>query len=251
MKRAFTLAEVLITLGIIGIVAAMTMPMLLANTREKEMVSKLKKAYTNVSQAFQRAIVENNTPNYWNLGEEGDPAGAISLQDKLSEYFMVSKDCQTDGGCWPNTEITKLDGTSIGLNLGTDTSFATFRIADGTLYAFRVLSADCDADLGDMGALKKVCAEMYVDVNGERNPNRMGYDVFKFYIVKNGIYPAGLSNDTTTSFEDECLRMGSGLGCAAWVIDRANMDYLHCSDIGWDGKASCKNIFNYNHSTGM
>jgi len=251
MKKAFTLSEVLITLGIIGIVAAMTMPMLLANSREKEMVSRLKKAYSNVSQAFQRTIVVNNTPNYWNLRQEGDPSGAISIQDKISEYFIVSKDCQANGGCWPNAEIIKLDGTSTGLNFGSDTSFATFRIADGTLYAFRVLSADCDADFGNMGALKKVCAEMYIDINGERRPNIMGYDVFKFYIVKNGIYPAGLSSDTETSFEEECLHKTSGLGCTAWVIDRANMDYLHCSDIGWSGKVSCKNIFNYNHSIGM
>ena len=43
----------------------------------------------------------------------------------------------------------------------------------------------------------------------------------------------------------------NGVGCAAWVILNENMDYLHCSDIGWGGKASCKNIFNYNHSMGM
>ena len=65
MKKGFTLAEVLITIGVIGIVAAMTLPMLLVNHREKEMVTRLKKVYTNISQAMQRAIVENGTPNYW------------------------------------------------------------------------------------------------------------------------------------------------------------------------------------------
>ena len=56
MKKGFTLAEVLITIGVIGIVAAMTLPMLLVNHREKEMVTRLKKVYTNISQAMQRAM---------------------------------------------------------------------------------------------------------------------------------------------------------------------------------------------------
>ena len=43
MKKAFTLAEVLITLGIIGVVAAMTMPSLIQNYKERETVSKVKK----------------------------------------------------------------------------------------------------------------------------------------------------------------------------------------------------------------
>lgn len=251
MKKGFTLAEVLITIGVIGIVAAMTLPMLLVNHREKEMVTRLKKAYTNISQAMQRAIVENGTPNYWELKAEGDSTGALSIQDKLSSYYIISKDCKTDGGCWPDANITKLDGTSIGLNFHNNPQYATFRIADGTLFAFRIVSPDCNLTVGTSGALSTVCAEMYVDTNGESNPNRMGYDVHKFYIVKNGIYPAGLVNDTVTPFETNCLNKTSGLGCAAWVIDRANMDYLHCSDIGWGGKASCKNIFNYNHSIGM
>lgn len=51
MKRAFTLAEVLITLGIIGVVAAMTIPTLIANTRGAQYRSRLKKAISTISQA--------------------------------------------------------------------------------------------------------------------------------------------------------------------------------------------------------
>lgn len=56
---------------------------------------------------------------------------------------------------------------------------------------------------------------------------------------------------TETSFDNECLQKTSGFGCTAWVIYNSNMDYMHCSDISWDGKTSCKNIFNYNYSTGI
>ena len=52
MKKAFTLAEVLITLGIIGIVAAMTLPSLIANYQKKVTVNRLKQAYSMINQAL-------------------------------------------------------------------------------------------------------------------------------------------------------------------------------------------------------
>lgn len=61
MKKGFTLAEVLITLGIIGVVAAMTMPSLIQNYRKKEATTRIKKFYSMMSQAvfFQQTITEN------------------------------------------------------------------------------------------------------------------------------------------------------------------------------------------------
>ena len=56
---AFTLAEVLITLGIIGVVAAMTMPVLIQNHQEKVTVTRLKKAYSILSQAYMSSSAEN------------------------------------------------------------------------------------------------------------------------------------------------------------------------------------------------
>ena len=54
MKKAFTLAEVLITLGVIGVVAAMTMPSLVANYQKKVWVNQLKKTVSVMNQAFQK-----------------------------------------------------------------------------------------------------------------------------------------------------------------------------------------------------
>lgn len=55
MKNGFTLAEVLITLGIIGVVAAMTMPTLIQKNQDKELISRIKKTYSDVSNAIIRA----------------------------------------------------------------------------------------------------------------------------------------------------------------------------------------------------
>ena len=64
-KSAFTLAEVLITLGIIGVVAAMTLPTLVANYRKKVIVTQVKKFYTVMSQATNIAIAENGPMDGW------------------------------------------------------------------------------------------------------------------------------------------------------------------------------------------
>lgn len=58
LKVAFTLAEVLITLGIIGIVAAMTLPVLMGKYVERERITALKKTYSLLQQAFEIAVVK-------------------------------------------------------------------------------------------------------------------------------------------------------------------------------------------------
>ena len=59
-KPAFTLAEVLITLGIIGVVAAMTMPSLMQNYRDKELIVKTKKTYAVIQNAVLLAKSQND-----------------------------------------------------------------------------------------------------------------------------------------------------------------------------------------------
>ena len=96
MKKAFTLAEVLTTLGIIGVVAAITMPMLVSTYQERELVSRLKKDYSNISQSYAQSLVENGLPKYWHLGEEGNSDGAKYIQSTLISYFKVWENCETN-----------------------------------------------------------------------------------------------------------------------------------------------------------
>ena len=70
-KAAFTLAEVLITLGIIGIVAAMTLPALMANGRKQETVARLKKFNSMMLQAILLSENDNGPYEYWNKEETG------------------------------------------------------------------------------------------------------------------------------------------------------------------------------------
>lgn len=60
MKNGFTLAEVLVTLGIIGVVSAMTIPTLIKNHQRNVYVSQLQKVYAELSQAFDKVLTDNN-----------------------------------------------------------------------------------------------------------------------------------------------------------------------------------------------
>ena len=80
MKKGFTLAEVLITLGIIGVVAAMTLPTLINNYQKQQTIAQLKKAYSEISQVFQRAEADHETMDTWDFS-------SYENQYEKSKYF--------------------------------------------------------------------------------------------------------------------------------------------------------------------
>ena len=63
MKKGFTLAEVLITLGIIGVVASMTLPAVISKNNDKIIISNLKKSYSVIQQAFFMAVQNSGSPD--------------------------------------------------------------------------------------------------------------------------------------------------------------------------------------------
>ena len=75
---AFTLAEVLITLGIIGVVAAMTLPTLLNKNEERVTVTKVKKFYSVMNQALLFAIKDNGYVNEWSFNQEDEDGNRVS-----------------------------------------------------------------------------------------------------------------------------------------------------------------------------
>lgn len=78
-KKAFTLAEVLITLGIIGVVAALTMPMLIGHFEKTTTATKLKKFYSVMAQATDKAMSENGDWSTWDY--------SLSAKDFFNKYY--------------------------------------------------------------------------------------------------------------------------------------------------------------------
>ena len=92
LKKGFTLAEVLITLGIIGVVAAMTLPTLINDYQAKETVTRLKKVYSIVNQAYLRALNDNGPLNSWILVNSTNPEiNPDTGKPELSEISLANE----------------------------------------------------------------------------------------------------------------------------------------------------------------
>ena len=85
-KCAFTLAEVLITLVIIGVIAAITLPTLITKYQKEQTVTRLKKVYSTLSQTNQRAIADNGPMDTWDIGEADNSQEAIKF---LNKYIII------------------------------------------------------------------------------------------------------------------------------------------------------------------
>lgn len=246
MKKGFTLAEVLITLGIIGVVAAMTIPALKKNIDTAQAVSATKKVYSILTQAYSQAAQENGDPTNWELSADG--AGATKVLNALAKYLKIAKDCgTTDFSCFPDVNYKCLNNTNY--TKMKNSSNARAQLSNGMSIQTQVWRPDCSADWGD-GNYNNVCGSINIDINGFKNPNQFGVDFFPFFLTKNGIIPAGgaLGVGGYATFAGYCKDKTIGIivdsgpngaGCTAWVIYNENMDYLKCSDLSWDGKHKC------------
>jgi len=90
MKKAFTLAEVLITLGIIGVVAAMTMPVLIQKNNNRIVETRLKKFYSVFNQAILMSVKDNGDYmnwNYWVAQSFDNDGNSINNSDKIRNSF--------------------------------------------------------------------------------------------------------------------------------------------------------------------
>ncbi|MBP7212304.1 type II secretion system protein [bacterium] len=236
-KKAFTLAEVLITLGIIGVVAALTIPTLMQKTEERETVSKLKKVYSTLQNAYSRAINDEGELSDWGTITDTAASSDLVLQ-KFVPYLNVLKNCgTTDFSCFYTGTYSTFKGSSFsGSNaqyniIGTISEVSRILLSDGTSVAFDVWNGQAFVGV------------FIVDINGKKKPNSIGRDTFIFEVFNNGkILPAGYPNDPSTSkftcsYDDTSVR--NGQGCAAWVLQYENMDYMHCAGLSWTGKTKC------------
>ena len=143
-KNGFTLAEILVSLGIIGVVAAMTIPNLLHDTSKQETVSKLEKEYTSLSQAVKMSEINNGNNSTWDWGTSGDAASVkASFDTYWAPYLRISKYCTTyqDCGYTTNAPWKYSDGISdIGTGVIDAGSRTTVSLADGSMLMFRTAS---------------------------------------------------------------------------------------------------------------
>ncbi len=235
-NKGFTLAEVLVTLAIIGVVAALTIPTLIQSSANGKIVAGVRKAQSVLNGALLRYAVDN--------GCEGDfrtcgvfDTSSLGAWNALRPYFAVAKDCglATGQGCWAKGVAYKfVDGTNTSVY--DDWGIAKSVLVDGFSLALFDYGGNCtvDASRSDTGSLLYVCGFFYVDINGHKGPNQFGRDAFIFYITKQGVYPAGHYDDANYSSvagEPACDPAaalpsgGYGYGCTAKILMEGTVNY--------------------------
>lgn len=247
--NAFTLAEVLIVIGIIGVVAALTVPTLIANYQKNQNVANLKKFYSEF-QIGMRIYMSNNgcsdlTCTGLFNGESTDTDWQNNMKTELPKMFNVVKILGDSTSDSSPVSRTYLDGSSTPQFLGLSYFFQT---ADGFLIGFTDSdSGNCQrysntASFPKANKLKNSCALVMVDTNGSKPPNTYGRDTFRFELSNSGLLY--VDNDKTCATEinyfywrelDEiCGTAGSskinsgtvGIGCAARIIEEGwEMNY--------------------------
>lgn len=161
-KIGFTLAEVLITLGIIGVVAAITIPTLMHSTQEQEFKTGYRKAYSVISQALQKANADNALTPFSGTN------GGIGFQANfkvMEQYFEVVKDCDVThlSDCWDTSSASE-----------------TYRYENANVLSFVDKSGMAWRQRSGPDTASQT-PTLLVDINGAKKPNKYGQDRFPLY----------------------------------------------------------------------
>lgn len=219
LKNGFTLAEVLITLGIIGVVAALTIPTLINNAQNAALYNKFLKSYSTLMQAYASGVAKY-----------GDAVSAFGesqalFKEAFTQGLNVTKNCavNSDNSCWPTFKDLSTTGTTSSLSDEWKTN-DTALLVDGTAVLLAFNYPAC-ADPTSAG----ICGIVLVNTNGIEKPNIIGRDVFGFYVTKKGLRPFGDMKDDMWGV-GYCDPSGTadgfaGIGCAAKVMQDHGIKY--------------------------
>ncbi len=169
---AFTLAEVLITLGIIGVVAAMTLPNLMAKYNRMVTANRLAKAYSTISNGIKLSENDNGPMKEWPTGAEMEMDSYWNIYWK--PYFVGAELCANTTACgFPRSFNNQKWVGNASWGVGSNSTRILFRLVDGTIIFLPRNTTDINGNPAYVNL-------MVVDVNGAKLPNESGKDTFLF-----------------------------------------------------------------------
>lgn len=228
MKKGFTLAEVLITLGIIGIIAAMTLPSVVQKYKNAVLKTSFKKAYSNCAQALLLAKAELGADNLQQSFAQYNGVEYVNSQMFIDAYYKQLK-------VMGNVEYKKnIKNYTLKRDFQADsiTCLPTNILPDGSSMCTNIWAATISVT---------------VDINGpEKGPNAFGHDIFMFRVDENkdilvGQKPEERDPDPDAKYAETDARpcsvkystAGNGLGCSYYALsdecpDKKGKDYWDC-----------------------
>ena len=206
-KYGFTLAEVLITLGIIGVVAAITLPALINNFKKMAYVNQLRVGYNIANEGFARMLAKEGvtdweyTDLYRAVEENGGNTDKVAVETAvrpiLEKYFQDAvfisrQDLRKESSC------DKLVGTGVRFwNLSDKTqcsgNYNMQYVLPNGMYMNFYFMAPCTASSYSVdeirangGIMTRWCGAVWLDINGKKGPNQWGRDGYYFMITQEG-----------------------------------------------------------------
>lgn len=226
-RYAFTLAEVLITLGIVGVVASLTIPTVVKHYKAKVLETAFKKSVSNLYQAYdltrQQLGVDDIYQTYvvYDDNTGGYSKNSQEFVDAFEKNLKVTKVYEK-----PFYSLYNYNGTKhITSNIGNDYPQATRILADGSSYGMWTNGGKI---------------HLFIDTNGPyKKPNKYGHDIFKFDIGKdNKISPLAMTKLYTEEelknehYQDlagypcsiKSKQASNGAGCSYYAMNNINPD---------------------------
>ena len=227
--NGFTLAETLITLVIIGVIAALVVPNAIVNSKKEETVTKLKKAYSTLSQTTLKAIADNGPIDTWEI----TTLKSKEFSDKyLAPYLSVGKNCgyETTGGC--EFKYAYLNDPKSFRTF--DNTYNRLILQDGT--ALIMFAYNVSGSWQGNGQFTLKALYTYIDINGQKGPNVLGKDIFYYvycincdtnamgsYKISGKFIPSAgtaLENAGATreKYKTDCSKTGKGQDCSGLIM---------------------------------
>ncbi len=173
-KKGFTIAEILVTLGILGVVAALTLPQLQQNMAMQALEKQTFKFYTQLSKAFDLYKAENDLDSI--------DYKIFKPSNFITKYFDVEENCNPMENCLPK-EYTNIKGSVFSPH-DLFSSYSVYKLTDGTVFS--------------------ISNSPYIvfDVNGKKGPNKIGYDLWVVKAFEDGSIEDTYINETTHETKD-------------------------------------------------
>lgn len=237
MKRfnAFTLSEVLVSLAIVGVVSALTVPTLINNYQRQSYVTQLRKVYSSVMNALVQYTEDQRGEDLMETDLFSSAinanTGKARVKPFLLNYFKVAKDCgNATTPCFANS-YTNINGNANSA-FAAD-SYYCVSLASGAGLCMTNLKKE--EVVGYKGAWGRIA----IDINGPKPPNIGGRDMFTMIYYHDGtidgasINPENKSKDDydiraqrNTNFTTDCLKSTNGYGCFDKILnDNWKMTY--------------------------
>ena len=209
-KVAFTLAEVLITLGIIGVVAAMTLPSLIANYKKQQYVNSLKVGYSILNNGFRSMMAEEGVDDIEDtelfaamksVGADTDTVASEQAAAKVLEKYFQKVRLVSRADLLGKSSCEDLVGKGPRFwNLGNKSQCSgnynmQYALPNGMTMGIYLRDECAKSSLSDTeiaaagGKMTKRCGQVDLDINGEKGPNQWGRDGFRFYVSQSAVVP--------------------------------------------------------------